>query len=341
MPEQTPQPLGAFRSEPFACPATPEALRAHNVRTREAALDIVGRPPFEEEPALNPRVVEEVDDGPCVRMKVRYGNESDDVVWAWLVVPKDAPKPAPAILCLAGSFMTPNWGKHAVVGLFGPENEGDPEAYGANLAERGYVTLSPDYPCTGERVHEGLRQYDTADLDTRFPTWTRVGMSLWDVKRALDFLETRPEVDAGRIGCTGWSQGGDMTVWGAAMDERIRVVISVCGWSPWRGGRVAAMTAPYNYPRLRTYAETGTPIPTDMDHVAARIAPRAFLNISGDLDETVPSQETELPPAEAELAKVYEMFGAGERFQALHLPHRHRYSAEAAAVSREWFARWL
>ena len=84
---------------------------------------------------------------------------------------------------------------------------------------------------------------------------------------------------ASRIGCTGWSQGGDMTVWGAAMDERIAVAIPVCGWSTWRGRDAGGLSATCNYPRMLSYGQKGEALPTDMDHVAAMIAPRPFLNL--------------------------------------------------------------
>ena len=324
----------------LVCPETADPFEQFRRQTREAALDLVGRPPFDEPPPLAAEVVEETDCGTYVRKKVRYGQPSNDVVWAWLLVPRGLSGPAAAILCLAGSYMTPNWGKDAVVGLAGPSVEGDPECYGADLAEHGYVTLCPDYPCAGERVHAGLKPYDTSDLDRRFPAWSRVGMSLWDVGRAVDFLLTCPEVDPERIGCTGLSQGGDMTVWGAAMDERIAAAVPVCGWSPWRGRPSENLTAPYNYPGMRPYVERGQPLPFSMEHLAAMIAPGSFLNISGSQDPGFPNK-AELASAERKLAQLYDQLGHGDRFQALCLDHGHRYSPEAARESVKWFDRWL
>ena len=95
----------------------------------------------------------------------------------------------------------------------------------------------PGLPAAGERTSPGRRSHDTTDLDRRFPASTRVGLSAWDVSRAVDFLETRREVDRHRIAAMGWSQGGQMAVIGAALEPRITAVVSVCGLAPWRDCR--------------------------------------------------------------------------------------------------------
>ncbi len=330
-----------FQSEPFICPDSPADLQSHHTHARSAALDIVGRPPFSASPALNAEIVSESDCGSYVRKKVRYGNASDDIVWAWLMLPKAATRPAPAIVCLAGSSMTKNYGKDAPAGISPKLFEEDPEGYGHLFAELGYVVICPDYPCAGERLRAGLKPYDTSDLDACFPDWSRVGMSLWDVSRAVDCLESLPQVDMGRVGVTGWSQGGDMSLWGAAFDDRIAAAVSVCGWSVWRNRLANGIIATYNYPRLARHLQNASPLlPTDMDHIAATIAPKPFLNITGLQDAGVPNIDS-LLAAECELAKLYKLLGVGEKFSAAHLDHEHRYSAEAHRLSVEWFGRWL
>jgi len=313
-----------------------------HARTRQSLLDLIGRPPFEARPPLNPRVLSTTDEGEYIRSRVRYGNETDDVVWAWLLIPKEAARPAPAIICLPGSFMTPNWGKDAPVGLAGPLVEGNPEAYGRDFAIAGYITLCPDYPCAGERTAPGRKPYDTTQLDRRFPNWTRMGMSTWDVSRAVDFLLTIPEVDGRRIGCTGWSQGGLTTILAAALDRRIAVAVSVCGWSPWRGRPATNVAASYNFPGLAPYYREGQPqpLPVDVDEVAAMIAPRPFLNINAKEDHYFPNR-TILVTAEAEIAVYYESLDAGEKFQAVYVQGGHAYTEEVARTSRKWFGRWL
>ena len=329
-----------IKAASLKCPYDMEGLKTFRNQVRNAALALVGRPPFDNPPPLNSQVLEEVDCGSYVRKKVRYGNESDDVVWAWLLIPKKTKKHNPAIICLPGTYMTPNWGKDATVGLAGPFVEGDPESYGADLAKQGYITLCPDYPCAGERVRAGLKPYDTTDLDRRFPDWTRVGMSLWDVSRAADYLLTLTQVDPKQIGCTGLSQGGEMTIWATAMDDRISVAVSVCGLFPWNGRNPQNLCASYNYPRLKTYVDTDTTVPFSIEHLAAMIAPKPLLIASGMTDHYIHSQ-TDLAEAEKGIKQLYEMLGDGEQFKAFHMDHGHRYSSQAARVSLAWFHRWL
>ena len=83
------------------------------------------------------------------------------------------------------------------------------------LTEAGYVVLTFDYKGWG--ASEGPR--------TRLAPFSRVA----DVQAALTFLETRPGVDQARLGLYGTSYGGATVIWAAAIDERVRCVVSVVG----------------------------------------------------------------------------------------------------------------
>jgi dienelactone hydrolase len=332
-----------LNAEPFTCPSSRKALDKFREKALGALNDMLGSPPFKEQPPLNPRIMYFTNAGGYVRKKVRYGSETDDVVWAWLLVPKEAVPPVPAIICLPGSFMTPNYGKDGPAGLAGPLNPDHPEAYGEDFARLGYVVLCPDYPVAGERTTPGLKSYDTSVLDERFPTWTRVGLSAWDISRAVDFLLTVPEVDRERIGLTGWSQGGQMALLGAALEPRIAAAASVCGWSPLRGlpGQIVEnLVQSYNYPRLRKYVEKNLPLPYDIDHFAALIAPRPFLDIRGIRDRYFPNKE-EILHAYAEIAKIYELYGSGDCFKTVWFDGEHAHNAAAARETQAWFHRWF
>ena len=83
------------------------------------------------------------------------------------------------------------------------------------LTEAGYVVLTFDYKGWG--ASEGPR--------TRLAPFSRVA----DVQAALTYLGTRPGVDPTHLGLYGTSYGGATAVWAAALDERVRCVVSVVG----------------------------------------------------------------------------------------------------------------
>ncbi|HVH77276.1 MAG TPA: alpha/beta fold hydrolase [Stellaceae bacterium] len=83
------------------------------------------------------------------------------------------------------------------------------------LAEAGYVVLNFDYKGWG----------DSEGPKTRLAPYSRVA----DVMAALSFLGARPEVDASRLGLYGTSYGGATVVWTAAIDPRVKCVVSVVG----------------------------------------------------------------------------------------------------------------
>ena len=104
--------------------------------------------------------------------------------------------------------------------------------------------------------------------------------AIWDNVRALDLLETLPDVDGARIGCIGHSLGGHNTLFTAAFDERIRAAVSNCGFTAfgqYYGGNIAGWSGPRYMPRIRTLYPTPARIPFDFHEIVAALAPRAFL----------------------------------------------------------------
>jgi len=176
---------------------------------------------------LNPAILSDVDCGAYVRQTVEYAVEEAERVKSFILLPKNAGKTAPAVVAHhqhAGQF---DLGKSEVVGL-----AGDPvQAYGAELAERGYVVIAPDALAFEERNWSAIaghaEYYELASRLVRGETL--LGKVLHDVRVALDYLATRPEVDPSRLGFIGHSYGGRMAIWASAFDERIRSAVSNCG----------------------------------------------------------------------------------------------------------------
>ncbi len=301
-----------------------------------AFRSIVGEPPTQA-PPLDPRVEDSHDEGDYVRHRVSYAVDEDERVPAWLLAPKGLTEPAPGILC---PHQTTPLGKDEPAGLGGEPTY----AYARDLARRGYVTLAPDHVSASERCTPGLRHYDTADLYRRYPNWSAVGKTIWDLRRGLDYLETLPEVRTDRLGMIGHSLGGHSTVFTAGADERVRCAVSSCGITIFAGDDRRLDWARdhwYQYlPRLRPIFLAGLPAPFDFHELAALIAPRPFLNLTALNDECFASTDavTELA---LQVNRVYRLLGAEECFSSYFHGNRHSFPAEARALAYAWLDRWL
>ena len=143
------------------------------------------------------------------------------------------------------------------------------------LAKRGYVTLSPDYPSFGE----------SKDYDFDADNYTSGTMkAIYDNTRAIDLLQSLPEVDPNRIGCIGHSLGGHNTLFTAAFDQRIKAAVTSCGFTSfhkYKGGNLTGWTSPRYMPLIKTkYKLSPDQMPFDFAEVIAAIAPRAVFVVA-------------------------------------------------------------
>jgi dienelactone hydrolase len=205
------------------------------------------------------------------RRKLRYTPEPGDRVPAWLLVPLEASRAAPAaaILCL---HQTNSVGKDEPAGLGGLPNL----HYAHQLAERGFVCIVPDYPSFG-----GYR-YDFSS--PAHPHASGSIKAVWNNLRAVDLVAALPEVDQTRIGVIGHSLGGHNALFTAAFDERIVAVVTSCGFTPfpdYYGGAVKGWTSGRYMPRIRdTYGLDAARISFDFPEPIAALAPRALFSNS-------------------------------------------------------------
>ncbi len=103
-----------------------------------------------------------------------------------------------------------------------------------------------------------------------------------DLQRTVDYLQTRGEIDIGRLGYTGFSMGTINGVSFVGLDQRVKAAVFVIG-----GGRLFDLRPKPDDQRLREEQEIVAEI-TDPVHFAPLIAPRPVLMINGSKDETVP-----------------------------------------------------
>ncbi|MGD9855329.1 MAG: FG-GAP-like repeat-containing protein [Planctomycetaceae bacterium] len=211
---------------------------------------------------------ETIDMGSSIRRRVTFAAAPGERVIAWLLQPKEQTVRGPAMLCL---HQTVTIGKDEPVGLGGKPNL----RYAQELAERGYVCLAPDYPSFGE---------DHFDFEAAADRWQSGSMkAIWNNIRSVDFLETLPEVDPDRIGVIGHSLGGHNSLFTAAFDQRLRAVVTSCGFTEFHqyyGGDLKGWTSLRYMPRISAeYGNDPDRVPFDFQEVLGAIAPRPiFVN---------------------------------------------------------------
>jgi len=267
---------------------------------------------------LDLKVLEETDCGSYVRRKIAYNVDPQDRVESYLLVPKKLKGRTPAILALHGT--NPD-GKALVVGLVDKNATLDAAAarrryYGHELAERGYVVLAPDYwyyglyrgkyrTSRGENYDPHQRGYATAAMK-----------GVWNHMRAIDVLETLPEVDATRIGSIGHSLGGYNTLFLGLFEPRVKVMVSSAGYnafpdyaaSKYGGGDLNNWGIDKHMRRIHTvYGDDVKQVPFDFPELLAALAPRPVFT-SAPLHDDYFDHPGVLKCLDA-ARPVYELFG--------------------------------
>ena len=210
-------------------------------------LELLGD--FPQRVPLNAEVESSVVDGDLIRERVVFDSED------FMSVPCQVLRPVgmradgsnAAILCSHGHGP---YGKDTVAGIrSSPQHEANIAEhnydYGAQMARAGFLTICPDLRVFGER-RDGLDPFPGRDpCNVNFVKGALLGiytltLNIWDMKCCIDYLETRPEVNPGRIGMMGLSQGGTMTTFTAAVEPRIKAA-DISGYvNPWDGFGIRA-----------------------------------------------------------------------------------------------------
>ncbi|MFQ5730464.1 MAG: alpha/beta hydrolase family protein [Planctomycetaceae bacterium] len=213
------------------------------------------------------RIVETKTFDGFVRKKITYHTDSKvRRVSAYLFLPTgDGNRKRAAVLCL---HQTTGIGKKEPAGIGGKPNL----YYALHLAKRGYVTLAPDYPSFGD---------DRFDFAPRHGYLSGTMKAVYDNIRAVDLLQSLPQVDPRRIGCIGHSLGGHNTMFTAAFEPRIKVLVSNCGFTRFHkyyGGKLRGWTSKRYMPLIASrYGNDPNKVPFDFTEIVAAFAPRPFL----------------------------------------------------------------
>ncbi|MFM7845633.1 MAG: alpha/beta hydrolase family protein [Planctomycetota bacterium] len=282
-------------------------------------------------------------EGGLVRRKIDYQTEPGDRVSAYLFLPPAGPRQndsdkrdsekssaarRPAVLCL---HQTVQIGKQEPAGMGGNPNL----HYALHLAQRGYVTLAPDYPSFGEH------NFDFANAKFGYQSGTM--KAIWDNIRAVDFLESLAEVDRERLGCIGHSLGGHNTLFTAAFEPRLKVLVSNCGFTRFHkyyNGKLAGWTSARYMPLIASrYGNDPERVPFDFPEIVALLAPRPFLASSpvGDSNFEVSGVRDTIAAAQP----IYDLHGKSRHLQANYPDCEHDFPLAVREVAYRFFDQHL
>ena len=258
------------------------------------------------------------------RKKITYAPEPGDRIPAYLVIPNEARSRLPAMVCLHGT----GGPKGRTAGL----GEDYPR-YALELAERGYVTIAPDYVLLGEN------QTDPAALG--YLSGTMKG--IWNHLRAVDLLQSLPEVDPERIGCIGVSLGGHNSLFLAAFDPRIQVVVTSSGFDSfvdYKGGNLTGWCQTRYMPRIASvYGKDPAKMPFDFPEVLGLIAPRPLYIHAPREDDNFRLESVKRCVQSA--STLYQWLGAAYHLVADYPPGGHGFPIQARERAYEFVAKAL
>jgi cephalosporin-C deacetylase-like acetyl esterase len=300
-------------------------LRKKHVR--ETILDIIGGLPDYDGP-LNPRISGRIEAGAYTIEKVIFESLPGFFVTANLYRP-NRPGRYPAILVQCGHTQ---------------EGKPEPQRVAANLALKGFVALTFDPIGQGEREQTYCQQLDAPAAGWSVNEHLQAGAQciligrsvaryfIWDAKRALDYLLSRPEVDAARVGATGCSGGGALTTFIGALDPRLKAVVPSSFINSYR----VLFTGPnpdseMSFPNLLARG-------LDTADFVELAAPTPWLIQSTEEDYFTP-EGARLVYEEAR--RWFALYGAEDKLRFSVGPGPHGTPLESREGLYEWMIRWL
>ena len=259
-------------------------------------------------------IVDENDMGSYTRTLLRFqwqGFSFD----AYLLVPKQNGEKSAAILALHGHKTT----KEDIVGI---KQSRANINFGLRLVKQGLCVLVPDIPFSDD-----LEAEDQLSVNLIMSGSHITGLRLSYLLALLDYLTSLPFVDSTKVGCAGWSMGGALTMYLAAVEKRIKVVAISDYFGTYRGTLMRVRSSTDNY-------VPGILIFGDMADVACLIAPRPLWLELGEKDPEFP-QESFIQGIEA-LKKCYTRHEEHLTWQLI--PGGHKFKGEGI---EEFFKKWL
>ncbi|PYI54278.1 alpha/beta hydrolase family protein [Paenibacillus flagellatus] len=278
---------------------------------------------------LSPETVERLSFPGYVREKSYVQTEAGIRIPFYLLLPSNGQEPYPLVLAVHGHGRR---GKEVYVGHFEDEQERQESLEGERdialqAVAEGYAAIAMDVRGFWEMARadevEAKKNNSCAELQKHAMMYGRtlIGERVHDMRRLIAYAGTRPEIDTSRIVITGNSGGGQVSLFTAALDERISVCVPGSFFSTFRGSLLeqSVWHCMCNFvPGMLRLGE--------MYDVAGLIAPRPLLCVNGERDAIFPIDSAR--EAIGHVQRIYAAMGAPDRCR-LYVGHGgHRYYKE-------------
>jgi len=301
--------------------------KAKRTEYRQQLFEMLSLSPLPARTDLKPVITGKIDSELFTVEKLHFQSMPGLYVTANLFLPKKLQKPAPAILYLCGHARLITNGVS-----FG--NKAGYEHHGSWFARNGYVCLTVDTVQLGEiqGIHHGTYREGMWWWNAR--GYSSAGVEAWNSLRAVDYLQSRPEVDPNRIGVTGRSGGGAYSWWITALDDRIKVAAPVAGITDLQNHVVDGA--------VEGHCDCMFIVNTfrwDYAMVAALAAPRPLLICNSDKDWIFPLDG--VARIHAKVANIYKLYGATNSLGLLITEGPHKDTQDLQLPVFRWFNRHL
>lgn len=298
------------------------AWEAVREQRRSELRDMLGLAPDRARTPLNVQQLGVIERDGYVIEKIAFESMPKIYVTANLYLPVGQDGPVPAVIYVCGHAYSPHGAKTSY------------QRHGHTLARHGYAAMVIDPVQIAETagLHHGVYNQEMYEWYTR--GYSPAGLEVWNAIRALDYLETREEIDSDRFAMTGRSGGAAMTWFTAAVEPRIKVAIPIMGISTY------AASVPENTQRL--HCDCMFPVnfhKHDLLHLGALIAPRPLLTAHGRTDALFPVEGYE--EFEAAISVLYESYDVAGKFRNTVVESGHEDSDFLRAEAVRWLDEWL
>jgi len=331
---------GGFESFQMSLPKSVQSWTKHRIELRSKLRQLLGDLPELFTPGVVIQQRQSKDGYELERFT--FDNGIGHMVFGYVMVPSGLKRRGPAILyhhCHGNHYKN---GKEEVITGAVPELD---FAAGEALVREGFIVLCIDAYAFGDRQFQGpagKKEKGARTEASLFKMFLWQGRTLWgmmvrDDLLALNYLLSRPDVDPNRIAAMGMSMGATRTWWAAALNERIKVAVSVACLTRYQNliaqGQMKQHGIYYYVPNMLKEK-------LDTESIVGLIAPRPHLTLTGNRDAGSPASGVRIINAYQEY--LYKLYDKPEHFRGLlYKGVGHQYTPEMWKETLNWLKKFL